>query len=179
MQISADQCRAARSLLNWTQDQLAKNANVSRATVVDFESSSRQPMTNNLRSIADSMFAAGIEFIPEEDGKGVGVRFRERKLEYINNIRRIDLFNGRATMRMRFAGEDFLCHIELDAVIQHHQKHLETERGFAQAISEMQHVILATAERHAETHIRDGEMTVTRQLLTSQLTTEIKADMSI
>ena len=87
MQVSANQCRAARSLLNWTQDQLATNANVSRATIADFESNTRQPMKNNLRSIADCMFADGIEFIPEEDGKGVGVRFRERKLEYINKVR--------------------------------------------------------------------------------------------
>ena len=44
MQITADQCRAARGLLNWTQEQLATNARVSRATIVDFESNTRQPM---------------------------------------------------------------------------------------------------------------------------------------
>ena len=63
MQITADQCRAARSLLNWTQDQLATNASVSRATIADFESNTRQPMKNNLRSIADrANFATDEEF---------------------------------------------------------------------------------------------------------------------
>lgn len=168
MRITADQCRAARGLLDWTQEELATNARVSRATVADFESSSRQPMTNNLRSMADCMFAKGIEFISEEGDKGVGVRFREPKLEYIKNFQRIDLYDGRATMRMRFAGKDFLCHIELDAVTQHHQEHFETEAQFARPLSEMLHVILTAVERHAGTHILDGEMTVTRQLLASQ-----------
>jgi transcriptional regulator with XRE-family HTH domain len=86
MHFTAAQCRAARSLLNWTQGQLAANAVVSRATIANFESSTRQPIKNNLRSIRDCMFAAGVEFISEENEKGVGVRFRERKLEYVSNV---------------------------------------------------------------------------------------------
>ena len=164
MQITADQCRAARSLLNWTQDQLATNAVVSRATITDFESNTRQPMKNNLRSIADSMFAAGVEFIPEEDGKGVGVRFRDRKLEYTSNVR-IDRFNGRATMRMRYAGEDFLCVISLDAVDDYHRANFTTDDEFTKAISDILHIILTAAERYAPTHIRDGQMLVTHDML--------------
>lgn len=164
MQITADQCRAARSLLNWTQDQLATNAVVSRATITDFESNTRQPMKNNLRSIADSMFAAGVEFIPEEDGKGVGVRFRDRKLEYTSSVR-IDRFNGRATMRMRYAGEDFLCAISLEAVDDYHRANFQTDEEYNKAISDMLHIVLTTAERFAPTHIRDGQMLVTYDML--------------
>ena len=164
MQVSADQCRAARSLLNWTQEELATNANVSRATVADFESNSRRPMKNNLRSIADCMFAAGVEFIPEEGDMGVGVRFRERKLEYIANAR-IDSFHDRATMRMRYAGKDFLCHIDLDAVDDYHRNSFQTDEAFSQAISDILHIILAAAERHAGTHIRDGQMILTYDML--------------
>ena len=80
MKITSDQCRAARSLLKWSQYQLATKAVVSRSTVADFESNARIPMNNNMRSIAASMFEAGIEFLPEEGDKGVGVRFRERNL---------------------------------------------------------------------------------------------------
>lgn len=164
MQLSADQCRAARSLLNWTQDQLATNANVSRATVVDFESNNRQPIKNNLRSIADCMFAAGIEFIPEEGEMGVGVRFRRRRLEYVSRVR-IDRFNRRATMQMRYAGEDFLCHIDLDAVDDYHRSNFRTDAAFGEAISDIQHLVLAAAERHAGTHIRNAEMFINYDML--------------
>ena len=166
MSITADQSRAARSLLNWTQDQLATNAVVSRATITDFESNTRQPMKNNLRSIADSMFAAGIEFIPEEDGKGVGVRFRDRKLEYTSNVR-IDRFNRTATMRMRYAGEDFVCVIDLDAVDDYHRANFQTDDQFSKAISDILHIVLTAAERFAPTHIRDGQLLVTFEMLQS------------
>lgn len=164
MVITADQCRAGRSLLNWTQDQLATNAVVSRATITDFESNTRQPMKNNLRSIADCMFAAGIEFIPEEDGKGVGVRFRDRKLQYTSHVR-IDRFNGTATMRMSFAGEDFLCVISLDAVDDYHRANFRSDEEFSKGISDILHIVLTVAERFAPTHIRDGKLVVTYDML--------------
>jgi len=37
MNLVPEQCRAARGLLNWTQDQLASLAGVSRSTIKDFE----------------------------------------------------------------------------------------------------------------------------------------------
>jgi transcriptional regulator with XRE-family HTH domain len=82
--ISAAQCRAARALLDWTQDDLATNAQVARATVADFESNTRMaPMRQNLIAIATTFEGAGVVFIPEEkNGQGVGVRFRTLKLEY-------------------------------------------------------------------------------------------------
>jgi len=166
MFITADQCRAARSLLNWTQDQLAKNAVVSRATITDFESNTRQPMKNNLRSIADSMFSAGIEFIPEQDGKGVGVRFRDRKLEYTSNVR-IDRFNRTASISMRYAGKDFLCVIALDAVSDCYRANFQTDDEIKKAISDILHSVLATAERFAPTHIKEGKLLVTYDMLTA------------
>jgi transcriptional regulator with XRE-family HTH domain len=164
MHVSADQCRAGRGLLNWTQDQLATNARVSRATIADFENNSRKPQTNNLRSIANSMFAAGVEFIAEQGKFGVGVRFRELKLEYINSVR-VDRFGRRATLRMRYAGEDFLCHINLDVVDDYHRKSFNTNDEFSSAISEMLHTILAKVELCASTQIQNGELIVTHEML--------------
>lgn len=164
MQITADQCRAARSLLNWTQDQLAANAVVSRATIADFEASSRQPLKNNLRSIADCLFAAGVDFIPEEGDLGVGVRFSKRKVTYVRNVR-IDRFNRMATIPMRYAGEDFACVIDLNAVDDYHRTNFATDDEFAKAITEIFHVIYASAERHATTQVRDGKMLVTYDML--------------
>lgn len=86
MTISASQCRAARALLDWTQDQLAENAQVARATVVDFERNARSPMRQNLVSIVSALEAAGIQFIPE-NGAGAGVRFRKVELEYSKTAR--------------------------------------------------------------------------------------------
>ncbi|WP_315855070.1 helix-turn-helix transcriptional regulator [Chenggangzhangella methanolivorans] len=44
--ISMEQCRAARALLDWTQEELANAANLSLSTVRDFEKGRRTPISN-------------------------------------------------------------------------------------------------------------------------------------
>lgn len=166
MQITSEQCRAGRSLLNWSQNQLAGNAAVSRATIADFESSTRKPMANNMRSIADSMFAAGVEFVPEEGNKGVGVRFRKQKVEYVGSAR-INRFDKNAAVRMRYAGEEFVCVIDLNAVDDYHHTNFYTDDQYTDAISKIFHIVLAVAERHAATQIREGKLRITYDMLQS------------
>jgi transcriptional regulator with XRE-family HTH domain len=70
------QCRAARGLLNWSQDELAKLASVSVTTLRNFERGATAPMTNNLTAIRAALESAGILFI-DENGQGPGVRLRK------------------------------------------------------------------------------------------------------
>ena len=78
MAISRDQCRAARALLEWTQDRLAEASSVSKKTLVDFEAGKRTPSDRTLFDIIRALESAGIEFIPENGG-GAGVRFRSKR----------------------------------------------------------------------------------------------------
>ena len=78
MAISRDQCRAARALLEWTQDRLAEASSVSKKTLADFEAGKRTPYDRTLADIQRTLESAGLEFIPENGG-GAGIRFRERK----------------------------------------------------------------------------------------------------
>jgi transcriptional regulator with XRE-family HTH domain len=101
--ISASQCRAARALLDWSQDQLAENAQVARATIADFERNARMPMRNNLVSIVSALEAAGVAFIPE-NGEGAGVRFRKVELEYSNTVK---TRNHDVLLSVRYRGEAY------------------------------------------------------------------------
>lgn len=72
----AEQLRAARALLDWSQDQLAEKSGVGVATIRRLEGQS-----GNLRTYSDTLWRlqaafeqAGIIFIPEADGLGPGVR---------------------------------------------------------------------------------------------------------
>ncbi|WP_242400983.1 helix-turn-helix domain-containing protein [Acetobacter okinawensis] len=67
------QCRAARALIEWSQEALSNAANVSRHTVKDFERGVRTPYPNNMAAIRSALEGAGVQFIPENGG-GVGVR---------------------------------------------------------------------------------------------------------
>jgi len=76
MRISAGQLRAARGLIGWAQADLARAANVGRATIADFESGKREPYERTLDDLRAALEAAGVEFIAENGG-GAGVRLRK------------------------------------------------------------------------------------------------------
>ncbi len=75
--ILASQCKAARAMLGWSRRDLAEAARMAERTVVDFERGARAPHERTLIDIKRALEDAGIEFI-DENGGGVGVRFRER-----------------------------------------------------------------------------------------------------
>ena len=69
------QCRAARALLEWSQQDLAKAAGVGVVTVHQLEAKLSEPRRATLDVIRRTLEAAGVEFI-EENGGGPGVRLR-------------------------------------------------------------------------------------------------------
>src|SRR5882672_5122202 len=56
--------RAARALLAWSQQDLAKAAKVATSTVADFERGQRTPVANNAEAIRTALESAGIRFLP-------------------------------------------------------------------------------------------------------------------
>jgi predicted transcriptional regulator len=79
LKVSIRQIKAARSLLAWSQDDLAAAADVSIPTIKRLEAQDgplggRGETGIKIRSALES---AGVEFI-EENGGGAGVRLRKR-----------------------------------------------------------------------------------------------------
>jgi transcriptional regulator with XRE-family HTH domain len=72
------QCRAARTLLEMTQPQLARLAGLGLSTIVDFERTRRQVSEDSVIAMKQALERAGIEFI-DEDGGGPGVRLKKRQ----------------------------------------------------------------------------------------------------
>ncbi len=57
-----EQIRAARSLLGWSQNDLASRAGVAVSTVADFERGQRNPVPNNASAIRYALESAGVQF---------------------------------------------------------------------------------------------------------------------
>lgn len=142
MSISAAQCRAARALLDWTQEQLAENAQVARATIADFERNSRSPMRNNMVSIRSTLEAAGIELV-EENGGGVGVRFRKIELEYSRNLK-VD-WDG-VTFRVRYRGKRYSVRVPRDVIDDLNRTSYKTPEECGKAVEKNFPIFLRAAE---------------------------------
>src|SRR5262245_53621433 len=69
--ITASQCRAARGLLNWTQQRLADAAHIGVATVRLFESETLGTRQSTLVLLKQAFESAGVEFT---NGNQPGVR---------------------------------------------------------------------------------------------------------
>jgi transcriptional regulator with XRE-family HTH domain len=66
------QCRAARALLKWTQDDLAREAGVSALTIRNFEGGRTAPNPATLDVLRRAFDRAGVEF--NADGRGVRLK---------------------------------------------------------------------------------------------------------
>jgi transcriptional regulator with XRE-family HTH domain len=80
--ITSAQCRAARGLLDWTQQDLADRARVGIVTVRQVEAGLTEPRRATLEVIRRALEVAGVEFI-DDDGDGPGVRLRKRQRKKI------------------------------------------------------------------------------------------------
>jgi len=76
--ITPDQCRAARGLLNWTQEELAFQAALGIVTIRQFEAGRIQPRKKTLKAIRSTFDFWSVEILDEDGHGGVGVRFEKR-----------------------------------------------------------------------------------------------------
>jgi len=73
--MTPEQCRAARAMLNWSQDKLAEAAHISVITVRTFEGGKSKPQPSTLYLMRQAFEQEGIEFT---NGDAPGVRLRKR-----------------------------------------------------------------------------------------------------
>jgi transcriptional regulator with XRE-family HTH domain len=77
--IYSSEIRAGRALLGWSQLDLARAASLGVATVRRLESAGDQirGAAETIWKIQKALEAAGVEFLPAQEGSGPGVRLRQ------------------------------------------------------------------------------------------------------
>ena len=76
--LTADQCRAARALLDWSRSELSTRSFVANSTLADFESGKRDPHVRTLLDVRRTLEAAGVVFQDASDEAGPGVRLASK-----------------------------------------------------------------------------------------------------
>lgn len=61
--LTANQCKAARALLAWNQQDLAQQAKLGTSTIADFERGKRTPTEENIEAIVKAFISSGISFV--------------------------------------------------------------------------------------------------------------------
>jgi predicted transcriptional regulator len=74
MPLTPEQCRAARALLDWTQDDLAERAGVSRSTIRGFEGRQHELQRATASAIRRALETAGVVLLDASAGGGPGAR---------------------------------------------------------------------------------------------------------
>lgn len=77
MPLTPAQCRAARALLDWTQDELAERAEVSRGTIRGFESGQHMLQRSTAAAVRRALVAGGVALVEADRDGGHGVRLIE------------------------------------------------------------------------------------------------------
>jgi transcriptional regulator with XRE-family HTH domain len=73
MELTAAQCRAARSLIGWSQQELATASKVAKPTIANFEAGKSTPYERTANDLVAALERAGVEFT---NGTEPGVKIR-------------------------------------------------------------------------------------------------------
>jgi predicted transcriptional regulator len=71
------QLRAARALVDWSREDLAKASAVPAPTIRDFELGNTDPKQGTVHKWRRALEAAGVEFTDETETNGPGVRLKK------------------------------------------------------------------------------------------------------
>ena len=92
--ITGPQCRAARALIEWSVDHVARLSGVERQVIADFEARIADPGEETKRRLCSTLEQGGAVFIAENGG-GVGVRLKYARRD-VRGINKWESEGGRS-----------------------------------------------------------------------------------
>jgi transcriptional regulator with XRE-family HTH domain len=111
------QIRAARALINWSQENLADAAGVALTSVRDLEAEKRTSESGTSVNVRDALVNAGIEFLPGTPEGGPGVRLIANRPNLIKrpSVSSMMKWDGMG-VEVEFRGKTFNAFISREAL---------------------------------------------------------------
>lgn len=109
------QIRAARSLVNWSQDELAKAADVALTSVRDIEGERRAADSGTVSNVRRALENEGVEFLPGAAEHGPGVRLVGNRPNLIRRPTVMTMWDG-MPLEVEFKGKAFCAFISREVL---------------------------------------------------------------
>jgi len=109
------QIRAARSLVNWSQEELAKAAGVALTSVRDIEGEKRAADSGTVANVRRALENEGVEFLAGAPDYGPGVRLIGNRPNVIRRPTVVTMWEG-MPVRMEFKGKTFDAFISYEVL---------------------------------------------------------------
>jgi len=107
--ISVDQLRAARSLLNWSQAELSKKSGYALATINNIERGLYQAHSATLNNIVQTFEEAGVQFI---DGPGVRIQTSDFRIKYYEGADALHYLFRNVAASLEKGGDLHICGLD-------------------------------------------------------------------
>jgi transcriptional regulator with XRE-family HTH domain len=104
--ILPSQVRAARALLDWSQEDLASAAALSSSTVKDFEAGRRDPSPENIAAMRRSLMKAGVLFMALNEEGGPGVRLASEMPKITRRPKEVSFETNNLVFRVSWRREE-------------------------------------------------------------------------
>jgi len=92
--VTPSQIRAGRAMLNWSQEELAKKAQVGLSSLRDFENERRGSDVGVVKAIVITLQEHGVVFLPSDDNFGPGIRLGLLMPNVLRRPKRVGRFDG-------------------------------------------------------------------------------------
>jgi transcriptional regulator with XRE-family HTH domain len=109
------QIRAARSLVNWSQEDLAKAAAIALTSVRDIEGEKRAGDSGTVTNVRRALENEGVEFLPGTADYGPGVRLVGDRPNLVRRPTVMTMWEG-LPLEVQFKGKTFIAFITREAL---------------------------------------------------------------
>jgi transcriptional regulator with XRE-family HTH domain len=160
MNITGDQCRAARALVRWSQAQLARQARVHIQTIAEFERGAAIPYPETLQKLVAAFETSGLELI-SENGGGAGVRLKRPIAKLAR--KRVSRFERVVTLLIDYRGREYRVKFSTAILDDIDRTSHPSDEALSGALDRHLSLILARAAQAIDDHRVDksGELILT------------------
>ena len=160
--LTAEQCRGARAMLDWTQEDLETRSRVAKKTIADFERGAQIPFKGTLQDISLALEAGGVTLIPENGG-GVGVRMKDAVARLTR--RRASRFERQATLAIAYRGNEYRVRLSTNILDDIDRTNYSSDAEFEQAVDTHRNLILVRSAQAIDAGRADpaGEVLLTAE----------------